>query len=119
MANLISASAAGDGFHCALGVGIINEDAFAIGVTTILDPLADADWDGWLYHTFFDVFVNDATAGDLGAGAISRVFRAEIDSKAMRKLKEKDVIFAAVESNEQGTAVMEINFDSRMLVLLP
>jgi len=115
-ALLTQATAIADGFHCAMGIGIVNEDAFAIGVTTIMDPLTDADWDGWLYHRFFDLHAQSSTT--VGPGPADNL-QFEVDSKAMRKTTDGDVIFAALEVVEQTTAVMQVFFDSRVLFKLP
>ena len=114
-AFILTATSAGDGFHCALGIGLINEDAFAVGVTTVMDPIADAQWDGWLYHRFFDVHAQTTTPG---TGSIIDAIQFEVDSKAMRKTSEDTIIFAALEVVEQGTATMNLFFDSRMLFKL-
>ena len=114
-AFILTATSAGDGFHCALGIGIVNSDAFSVGVTTVLDPLADMDWDGWLYHRIFDVHAQTTSPGGQDGEQIS----FEVDSKAMRKLTDGDVIFAALEVVEQGTATMNMFFDTRMLLKLP
>ena len=117
-AFLSTAGSIADGFACAVGVGIINEDAFAIGATTIMDPLGDAEWDGWLYHRFFNLHAITATLAD-GVNANSAYVQIEVDSKAMRKLTDGDVVFAALETVEDGVATGEVFFDSRMLLKLP
>ena len=50
--------------------------------------------------------------------ATSAATRIEVDSKAMRKIKEGDVIGAVVEATELLTAEMVLGFESRMLVKL-
>jgi len=117
-ASLLTSNAAGGGYMGALGIGLINKDAFAVGVTTVLDPITDSDWDGWLYHRWFSVHTVSATIAD-GVNAQGAYERFEVDSKAMRKLKEEDVMFAVVQVVEDSTATMEIRFDSRILVKLP
>ena len=117
LAVLNSATAAGDGFHCALGVGVCTADAFAVGVTALPAPIDEVDWDGWMYHRFFDVNVGDKTAGDVNWN--SATFREEVDSKAMRKLPENMVLFASLQAVEDTTASMLVYFDSRVLVKLP
>ena len=116
-AYLDSANAAGDGYHCALGVCIVNGDAFATGVGAVPDPLADAHWDGWMYHRFFDCHVGDKTAGDVNWNA--SVATIEVDSKAMRKISQSDVLIGVLDVIESGTATMDVFFDSRILVKLP
>ena len=117
-ANLLTVSSAGDGYDFAVGVGLINSDAFAVGVTTILDPIGDADWDGWLYHRFFNIHAVTATIAD-GVNAAAAAIQFEVDSKAMRKLTDTDVIFAAVQAVENGAATAEVFFNSRLLMKLP
>ena len=113
--RLNAATAIDDGFSGAIAVGIINEDAFAIGVSTIMDPLTDMDWDGWLYHRFFHVHADVVPVG----GNDSTHLSWEVDSKAMRKLTDGDVVFAAMQVVETQTAVMQVHFNSRMLLKLP
>ena len=114
---LTAATAGNDGFTGAIAIGIINEDAFAVGVTTIMDPLADMDWDGWMYHHFFAI--NSPVSADTGLESPSASQRIVVDGKAMRKITEGQVVFAAIEVVELGTATMEAHFNSRMLVKLP
>ena len=114
-AFLVSANAAGDGFHCAIGIGIVSENAFGIGITAVPTPLGDTSWDGWLYFKFFDVHGGFLTAGDVQH--LDATF--EVDSKAMRKVKDTDVLFAVVETIEIGTAEMDVFFESRILLALP
>jgi len=120
------ATAAGDGFHGAFGIGIGNENAFTAGVASLNTPLGDEDWDGWIYHRYFGLFAGGplatATAADQQSqvNSSSAAMHIEVDSKAMRKLNEGDVIYAAVEAVELGAAAsMEWAFNSRTLVKLP
>ena len=117
-AYLTAVAGAGQGFHGAIGIGIVNEDAFAVGVSTIMDPITDADFDGWLYHRFFDIHSVTGTLAD-GVNSVGVETSFEVDSKAMRKVTDGDVLFAAVEMSEDGTAVADVFFDSRMLFKLP
>ena len=113
---LTSATAVLDGFSGALGIGIVTAEAFAIGITAMPDPVADADWDGWLFHHFFDVRSARAT---FDAGDLSAAQRLVVDSKAMRVLREGDTVFMAIETTEGGTAAGTSVFDSRMLLKHP
>ena len=112
---LTSVAAAGEGFHGAVGVAIINTQAFAIGATAIPGPLSEMEWHGWLYHRLFDLHSTSATVGNSAAGAY---FNLEVDSKAMRKWSANETLVAMVEVVEIGTSVGEIFFDSRVLVKL-
>ena len=115
-AFLSGAFTALEGYHCALGICIVNEDAFAIGATAVPDPIADSGWDGWFYHRFFDVHSSHT---EVEGGDLSRSISFEVDSKAMRKIPEENVIVAALEVVELGIATMQVYFDSRVLFKLP
>ena len=108
-----SAGTALDGFTGAVGIGVTTSEAFAVGTSAVRLPETDADWDGWLWHTFFDTRVPGATAGGEGF-----VVRMQMDSKAMRKLTQDDVVFGAIEVGEVGTGVLSWQFNSRMLLKL-
>ena len=80
-------------------------------------PFTEADWDGWLWHEFFDVRALTATIAD-GVNAFSAVSRVVIDSKAMRKgWDDKVTLVGVTEVVEGGTASMELHGNTRCLVL--
>jgi len=110
---LSQAASGGDGYAGALGIGIVTGDAAAIGVTAMPTPIANEFWDGWVWHQFFSLKSPVATV----SGNSRQVF--EIDSKAMRKLRDEDVLFAAIEGTEVGTATIFATLGSRTLVKLP
>ena len=117
-ALLTAVAGANDGFAGAVGIGIVTAEAFAIGLTAMPLPLTDMEWDGWLYYRPFSVQSNTATIADgVNSGGVNLEF--PVDSKAMRKLREGDTIFAAAQVVENGTSVMDIHFDSRILLKLP
>jgi len=66
----------------AIGLGLVNEVARALGITALPGPLTDALWDGWFFHQFFSqsFIVADATGIADNAGAGSGY---TIDSKAV------------------------------------
>ena len=113
-AALISFSASGDGFHGAIGVGVASSAAFDTGLAALPTPITEANWDGWLYHSFWDMH------GQLAAGATAlgdtQNFNLIVDSKAMRKVSDAMTLFAMVEVVEIGTAVVDLFFDSRLLL---
>ena len=59
----------------------------------------------------------------VGTSAVGENFggfqRIIIDTKAMRKFRENDSLYAAIETVETGVATLKIHFDSRVLALLP
>ena len=122
-AALSTAAAGANGFACALGIAVVTLTAFGIGSTAVPSPLDEADWDGWLYHRFFSLL----TTGVIDGGAMADTdatnpttvaARIEIDSKAMRKIDETEIVTAILGTTEIGTATMNLMLDSRMLVKL-
>ena len=113
-AYLRSATGADDGYHCALGIGLVSSDAFGIGVTAVPNPLDDVDWPGWLYHRYFDVHGSAAFAADDSAGKLS----FEVDSKAMRKWGANETLMANLQVVEEVGSTLSVWFDSRVLVKL-
>ena len=56
-ARLQAASTIPSGFHCAIGIGVVTADAFGIGITAVPIPISNVDWNGWLFHQFFDFHI--------------------------------------------------------------
>jgi len=112
-----SSSAAGDGYRGASGIGIVTKEAFAAGAVSMPTPQSNADWDGWLWHSFWTVQAITATIADgVNAAAVSKDI--EIDSKAMRKWNDDMTLFGMHEVVELGTSTIEFQADSRLLVKL-
>ena len=111
----MTAAAAGDGFFGAVGLGKVSEQAAGVGVTAVPSPMDEENWDGWLWHSYFDIRAITATIAD-GVNAGIAYQRLVIDSKAMRKVDSADVIVGAISVVESGTATMEMNADSRQLI---
>ena len=124
MLRLSSADAGSSGFHGAFGIGIANLNAFNAGIASLLTPLADEGWEGWLYHSYFALFggapiAAAAAQDDDQVNATSAAVRFDIDSKAMRKLDLDDVIYGVMDVVEVGTSVMGFAVNTRMLLKLP
>ena len=111
---MTAATAIPDGFRGAFGIGIVTTAAFTAGVASIPTPIAEQDWDGWLFWRAFGVHAGLQPNSD-GSGYL----RFEVDSKAMRKLDLLETIVAVVEVVEVGTATATSHFDSRVLLALP
>ena len=116
-AHVSAIAAALDGFTGAFGVGIIDLQAFTTGVTACPTPIAEQDWDGWLFWETFSLKSVTATISD-GVNSIGLYLQMPVDTKAMRKVKQDDVIYAAVEVTEAGTSQINYHFDSRLLLAL-
>ena len=115
-AQVVGAPASdGDGYFGAVGIGVVSSPAYTAGIGSVPTPVTEMGWDGWLWHHFFSVHTSVAAE----AAGPGRHHRVEIDSKAMRKVQTDQTIFAAVESFEQGTAVVHFFLDTRILSILP
>ncbi len=110
---ITAATSAGDGFHGALGIGIVSTPAFSVGVTAMPTPVTEVEWEGWMWHQYFSLTSPVATSDNNAR----QVF--EIDSKAMRKVDSEETFFAAVESTEVGTSTLKTRLGTRMLFKLP
>jgi len=112
-----NATSIGDGFSGALGIGVMSGDAFNAGVASLPGPVTDSEWDGWMWHSFFDVRQRTAIEAD-GVNSGSGDVRIEIDTKAMRKFEDTEALVGVIEVTEQGTATAEFWADSRILLKL-
>ena len=113
--GLRSGSAIGDGFSGAFGVCIVFENAFVAGVGSIPAPVTDISWDGWLVHQLFQLTMINSTHAAANQGTGGSYQRYEVDSKAMRKIKNFDIMVGVIECVETGTSVMEATLQSRVL----
>ena len=111
--------AAGELFaSVALGIGLVTDEAFAAGITSIPSPLTDRDWDGWMWHRLHGMFITDAPNNET-RGPMEAV-RVEIDSKSMRKFDEGMTVFGAIELGaETGACSIDFTAQTRMLIKLP
>ena len=79
--------AADDRMVVGLGLIVGSDDQFAAGAAAFPSPTDDLDGD-WLWHGFFPLQSLVGTQG----GEISQTYRLEVDSKAMRRVKQNDQI---------------------------
>ena len=105
----------GDGYdQIGLGMCIVSENAFGVGITAVPHPIADLSWDGWLWHNLLSSF-RGASTTEVGRAPMEAV-RGEIDSKAMRKTHQSDVLIGVIElGTEVGTANLQFGAVSRVL----
>ena len=111
---LNTVDAIGAGFFGACGIGLVQNDAFAVGVTALPGPISDSSWEGWLWHSFWDIRSVTATIAD-GVNAAAATMLLEIDSKAMRKWDEGQTLIGITEATEDVNATMELQADTRVL----
>ena len=119
---LQTSSVASGGYRGAFGIGIATLAAVTAGFASVPTPLTEADADNWLYHRFFSLVSGGVLVlADTKKGPDSDIVqstRIEVDSKAMRKMRSEDAIYAIIEVVEQGVATMNVSFNSRSLVKL-
>ena len=109
---------AGAGFAGAIGMGLVNSEAFTAGIASVPSPIQENSWPGWLWYHHFNVFSITGTIAD-GANAASIMQRITIDSKAMRKWGQDQTLLVVIEpEQETGAATMVVNFNTRVLVKL-
>jgi len=119
--NLENVMTVGEGFHCALGIGVVTNEAFAVGLAALPTPLDDAGFDMWMYHRFFDLHIAEATGVgvQVGTAGLSSI-QFEVDTKAMRKITVGETLYMVIESAAiSGTPSADTYFDSRVLFKLP
>ena len=114
------ATAAGDGFNGAVGIGIAQNTAFVAGAAALPMPVAEVDDENWLFHQFFSCTspVAFAAASSPGGEILPAFVDIPVDSKAMRKFDSDRILYAAIDVAETGTAGLEVFMDSRVLVKL-
>ena len=81
-------------------------------------PVDDQAWDGWFWYwtgTLSAMSLDDDVSGQAPAGGA----RVVVDSKAMRKFTETDVIVGVIQVVESGAAVMRATLETRTLLKLP
>ena len=82
-------TAAGDVVQFGLGLGVFTVDAFTVGATAMPGPITDAGWD-WVYYKVLNLGPS-FTATEDSDGLIQN-WQIEVDSKAMRKLKDNSAL---------------------------
>ena len=107
------------GFGGAFGIGKARLSAFNAGIASLPSPIDEEEWDGWLFHKYFFLRTPTATIGD-NINDMPGAVRFEIDTKAMRKVDLDDVIYGAIDmGDENGVAIAQWYFNTRMLIALP
>ena len=102
-------------FAYAVGMCVVSENAFGVGITAVPTPLTDIAWDGWMFHS---MGIGGIVPG-AGNPTADEPVAFEVDSKAMRKFKNTDVLIAVLEVSELGTAgTITAEIESRTLIKL-
>ena len=109
----VAGGAVNEGFAWAFGMCNITENAAGQGIAAMPNPIGDIAWDGWfVYET--GTIVTRGTA--LEDASLLEMARIPIDSKAMRKTHQTDVIVGVLATTEQGDgATMTAQLRTRLL----
>ena len=95
----------------AFGMGIVNDQAGAVGATAIPGPGTDCGWSGWFVHQFFAeslLFFSGIAASKFGGNYA-------FDSRAQRKITaEEDIVFMI--ENSHATFGLAFGVSLRMLI---
>jgi len=79
----------------AVGIGVISDEAFGIGITAIPTPYSDADWPGWLMWESFAIHLEVLSAVGFNVPAAVAI---AVDSKGMRKVGSNESLVLIAES---------------------
>jgi len=96
-----------------IGIGIISSDAFAAGVASVPDPLAESDYP-WLWWTVMPLVNDLQIAGESLQVCVAA--RVEIDSKAMRKVKPGQSLAVIYQTSAAVTATNIQQGNIRVLI---
>jgi len=108
-----------DGFSWAAGIGVVNFDAFTdIGPTAMPDPFGDIDWPGWMWHASGSIRTTDLTAAG-SPDPTSNPVLIPIETKSMRKLRQKEILALMFQSGVTGVSTMTVRSMTRILLKLP
>jgi len=104
----------GDEMTLTWGLGIVSSDAFAAGVAGMPDPAGDVGYP-WLWWHSMHLF-SYVAAGEEAFGVTAQ--RAEVDTKAMRRIKpDQTLLMLCQVSNVVGAVAVDITFGQlRVLV---
>ena len=94
---------------------MVTTAAFAAGISAVPTPITEVNWEGWMWHQYFQLF---SPIAQQASNSGDNILPFEIDSKAMRKVGADMTVFAAVEATEVGAATLTGNLGTRMLLKL-
>jgi len=96
-----------------LGMAVVSDQAFAIGVTAVPTPQTDKDSDLWFVYEELAGTIIAVTSTGIDGGTVSKAF----DSRAMRKVEDGQDVAIVVEG-AAGFSGSTLNKGGRMLIKL-
>ena len=112
---LTLATAVGDGFQGAFGIGLATTKAVVAGASSLPGPVTEVSFENWLFWAPISIHGPVVSSTSLNDATVQEI---PIDTKAMRKFDDDMTIFGMVEVVEIGTATCQYFMDTRALVLL-
>jgi len=113
---------AGDRCDLTVAIGVVSQDAAALGVTALPDPRGEPAFP-WLYWETFCLFFpapcSASTAG-LGPSGATDSVRFKFDIRSMRKIRPREALITLVEYTD-GSGTPPIQFEmaqTRILLAL-
>ena len=97
----------------AMGIAIVDAQAFAAGAAAIPDPFDEASWDGWFVHQYWTQGVDNTASGEL----FKPIDRWMIDSKAMRKIIDGTNVEVVMVANASAVGA-QVAYHDRELIKL-
>ncbi len=95
----------------AVGLIVVTEEQLAAGAASVPSPHDDLDAE-WIWHGFLLLQAQGTSTDQPGLTS-----RLEIDSKAMRRMKQtQSIVFAADNTPLAGTPAVDVTFGVRHLV---
>jgi len=113
----MDAGAALDSMQVALGLIVVDSNAFTVGgAASLPSPLAEIE-QSWVWHQIFTM--GPAVSATDDGGDISRNVRVMIDSKAQRKMQAEDTLaFVFAATILAGSPTFDIQAAARFMFLL-
>ena len=98
----------------AIGLGVVTAQAVAIGITALPKPDTDADWGGWMWHSYYANTIERLSASGFQHRSLTLI---PIDTKAMRKIGLNERLVLVIENS--GTVGVQVYDSFRILAKLP
>ena len=108
----LNAGAAAERALVGVGIGLVSSTAFAAGVASLPSPVAEGGYP-WIWHGYFSV----SSGQEAAITDQWLVDRREIDSKAMRKMRQDQslVLVAEIADSVDQTGEVNILYGTRVL----
>ena len=112
----LDVGAALDAYTLGVGIIVVKDEALAAGIASMPGSLSGAE-QSWIWHHIFSM--GPASVGTTDGLQILLNFSAELDTKAMRKVQDGDILAIVWEgTQDNGTPTADGLANARLMVLL-